>query len=118
MSNQPTIQFSKPLRVNLHRDMTPPKVKIECGDIVVADCIGNPDHAERIAACVNACAGIADPHAAIQVIQELRDALQAFIDADDDCEREFQRMGMPPPEPCPIRERMVASLVKAKEVLP
>ena len=53
-----------------------------------------------------------------KLAQELRDVLQEFADADDECEREFLRMGMPPPDPCPIRERMVASLTKSKEVLP
>ena len=52
-----------------------------------------------------------------RIAQELRDVLQAFVDADNECEREFKRMGMPPPDPCPIRERMVSSLTKAKEVL-
>jgi hypothetical protein len=34
-----------------------------------------------------------------ELARELRDAVQAFIDADDECEREFKQMGMPPPEP-------------------
>jgi len=111
MSNQPTIQFSKPLRVNLHRDMTPPKVKIECGDIVVADCIGNPDHAERIAACVNACTGIADPHAAIQVMLELQDALKkcaSIISGEN-----MNKNGL-----IDALESSRSALAKAKEVLP
>lgn len=112
MSDQPTIQFPKPLRVNLHRDMTPPRVKIECGDIVVADCIGESNHAERIAACVNACVGIADPHAAIQVMRELRDALSLQQELSD-----VGLIGASHKLLRAVDESRKQALTKAKEVL-
>lgn len=85
-------------RVNLHREMTPPRVKIESGNIVVADCIGNVAHAERIVACVNACRGMADPAKEIEQLRRLRwitlnERMPTEDDANDSHDVEWSNSG-------------------------
>lgn len=60
MSHTPT-----PWRTAYHGNLRRCKTKIEAGHLVVADTIDNEANAERIVACVNACAGMADPAAEI-----------------------------------------------------
>lgn len=51
MSTEPTL--SLPVRACLHRDMTPPRIKIESHDTVVIDRLVNDAHAEEIVRRIN-----------------------------------------------------------------